>query len=216
MKSRSGLERMVREQIIERGIKDENVIRAMLKVERSLFVPKNLSSLAYDDRPLPIGEEQTISQPYMVALMTEFLELKKHDRVLEIGTGSGYQTAILAEIASAIYTVERIPGLLKKAIKNLENLEYKNIYYKLGDGTLGWEEFSPYDKIIVTAAAPIVPQPLFQQLKDRGRLVIPLGSRFGQELKIVIKEGKNMRIEDGGGCVFVPLIGEFGWKEGES
>ncbi len=197
-----------------RGIRDERVLSALLKVPRHLFVPEELRDRAYVDAPLPIGEGQTISQPYIVALMTEALELDENSRVLEIGTGSGYQAAILAEIAKEVYTVERIPALLERAKRILEALGYDNIYFKLGDGTLGWEEHAPYDAIIVTAGAPEVPEPLVEQLKVGGRMVIPVGDEFSQRLLRVTKldsSGK-VKIEDLGGCVFVKLKGKHGWR----
>ena len=197
-----------------RGIRDERVLSALLKVPRHLFVPEELRDRAYVDAPLPIGEGQTISQPYIVALMTEALELDEDSRVLEIGTGSGYQAAILAEIAKEVYTVERIPALLERAKRILEALGYDNIYFKLGDGTLGWEEHAPYDAIIVTAGAPEVPEPLVEQLKVGGRMVIPVGDEFSQRLLRVTKldsSGK-VKIEDLGGCVFVKLKGKHGWR----
>ena len=197
-----------------RGIRDERVLSALLKVPRHLFVPEELRDRAYVDAPLPIGEGQTISQPYIVALMTEALELDEDSRVLEIGTGSGYQAAILAEIAKEVYTVERIPALLERARRILEALGYDNIYFKLGDGTLGWEEHAPYDAIIVTAGAPEVPEPLVEQLKVGGRMVIPVGDEFSQRLLRVTKldsSGK-VKIEDLGGCVFVKLKGKHGWR----
>lgn len=199
---------MVETQIKARGIKDERVLKAMLKVKRHLFVPQNLRDSAYGDFPLPIGEGQTISQPYIVALMTEILDLKPEDKVLEIGTGSGYQAAILAEIAKEVYTIEILPKLAERAEKLLKDLGYKNIKVKCGDGYLGWEEFSPFDKIIVTCAPDHIPQPLIDQLKDGGRMVIPVGGRFYQELVLVEKrEGK---IERKGiiPVLFVPMIRE--------
>jgi len=213
MNYRTEIREMVKTQIMARGIRDNRVLKAMLKVPRHLFVPPNLRKLAYDDRPLPIGEDQTISQPYIVALMTQCLDLKNEDRVLEIGTGSGYQTAILAEIAKEVYTVERFSSLLKRAKQVLDELGYGNIHFKVGDGTMGWKEHAPYDKIIVTAGAPSVPEPLFSQLKEGGRIVIPVGSRYSQDLKIVKKEKGQIQMEDVCGCIFVPLVGEFGWKE---
>lgn len=197
---------MVESQIILRGIKDKKVIEAMLKVERHLFVPQDLRDFAYEDRPLPIGEGQTISQPYIVALMTEVLNLKPTDKVLEIGTGSGYQAAILAEIAKEVYTIEIIESLGKRAEKLLKELGYKNIKVKIGDGYLGWEEFSPFDCIIVTCAPDHIPQPLIDQLVEGGRMVIPVGERFYQELVLIEKrEGK---IEKKGiiPVLFVPMI----------
>ncbi|MCX7994908.1 MAG: protein-L-isoaspartate(D-aspartate) O-methyltransferase [candidate division WOR-3 bacterium] len=169
---------MVEEQIIARGIKDSNVINAMLKVERHKFVPKEYEKYAYIDGPLPIGEGQTISQPYIVALMTEVLQLKKDDRVLEIGTGSGYQAAILSLIVKEVYTIEIIPSLANTARQRLESLGYKNVYVKCGDGFLGWPEKSPFDGIIITCAAPRVPEPLIEQLAEGGRLVMPEGDEW--------------------------------------
>ncbi len=209
----SELKSMVESQIKRRGIKDNDVIDAMLNVPRHLFLGNDLRDLAYTDKPLPIGENQTVSQPYIVALMTESLELKSNDSVLEIGTGSGYQTAIIARIAGEVYSVERSAILLEKAKHVLSKLEYSNIHFKSGDGTLGWEEFAPYDKIIVTAASPEIPQPLFEQLKPNGRLIIPVGSRESQILKLVIAiENNNFKIEDLCSCIFVPLVGEYGWS----
>ncbi len=206
-------ERMVKEQLIRRGIHDERVLNAMRKVPRHLFVPPDLIEEAYNDYPLPIGYGQTISQPYMVALMTEALEIKENDKVLEIGTGSGYQTAILAELCKEVYTIERILPLLERAKEILRKLGYKNIHFRAGDGTLGWPENKPYDAIIVTAGAPKIPQPLLDQLAEGGRLVIPIGDRFSQELiKVTKLEGEFIR-ENLGGCRFVDLIGIHGWKE---
>jgi len=205
--------RMVKEQLIRRGIHDERVLNAMRKVPRHLFVSQDLVDEAYNDYPLPIGYGQTISQPYMVALMTEALELKEDDKVLEIGTGSGYQTAILAELCKEVYTIERILPLLERAKEILKKLGYTNIHFKAGDGTLGWPENKPYDAIIVTAGAPKIPQPLLDQLAEGGRLVIPVGDRFSQELiKVTKVEGEFIR-ENLGGCRFVDLIGIHGWKE---
>lgn len=202
---------MVKNQIISRGIKDERVIFAFLKVPRHKFVPEKNILEAYDDHPLPIGEGQTISQPYIVALMTECLGLKGDEKVLEIGTGSGYQTAILAELAHEVYSIERISSLAEKAKLILEELGYKNIKIKIGDGTLGWEEFSPYDGIIVTAGSPEIPPPLLNQLNDGGRLVIPLGDSFSQVLTVVEKNKDKIKKEEICGCIFVPLVGKYGW-----
>ncbi len=207
-------ERMVREQLIRRGIHDKRVLDAMRKVPRHLFVPPEMVDEAYNDYPLPIGQGQTISQPYIVALMTEALELKGDEKTLEIGTGSGYQTAILAELCKEVYTIERILSLLNRAKEVLRKLGYKNIFFRAGDGTLGWPENKPYDAIIVTAAAPKIPQPLLDQLADNGRLVIPVGDRFSQELIKVTKKSKDELIKENlGGCRFVSLIGIHGWKE---
>jgi len=205
-------EEMVKNQIVARGIKDERVIKAFLKVPRHKFVSDRNLGEAYDDHPLPIGEGQTISQPYMVALMTELLELKGEEKVLEIGTGSGYQAAILAELAKEVYTVERFPTLAEKAKIVLEELGYKNIKIKIGDGTLGWEEYSPYEGIIVTAGAPDIPSPLIAQLKEGGRLVIPLGESFSQVLTVIEKFRGKIEKREICGCVFVPLVGRYGWQ----
>jgi len=203
------------ELIRRRGVKDERVLEAMEKIPRHLFVPSSLQDEAYADYPLSIGEGQTISQPYIVALMTEALELKEDDKVLEIGTGSGYQAAILAEIAKEVYSVERIPVLAQRAKNTLEDLGYENIHIKIGNGTLGWLEHAPYDAIIVTAAASEVPPPLIEQLKVKGRLVIPIGSSYAQELMKLIKEDEdgNYSSYSLGGCVFVKLYGKYGWEE---
>lgn len=204
---------MVEEQIVARGIKDKKVISAFLKVPREEFVPESLKEYAYDDRPLSIGEGQTISQPYIVALMTESLKLKGDEKVLEIGTGSGYQSAILAEIGCKVYSVERIEILAERAKKILEKLGY-DVKIKVGDGTLGWKEYAPYDRIIVTAAGPEIPESLLLQLsEDEGRLIMPVGDRFVQDLILVIKKGNKIERINLGGCQFVPLIGKEGWKE---
>jgi protein-L-isoaspartate(D-aspartate) O-methyltransferase len=205
--------KMVEEQIIARGIKDKKVISAFLKVPREEFVPEDLKKYAYIDSPLSIGEGQTISQPYIVALMTEALKLKGGEKVLEIGTGSGYQSAILAEIGCEVYSVERIESLAKKAENILRKLGY-NVKIKIGDGTLGWEEYSPYDRIIVTAAGPKIPDTLlFQLSENEGRLIMPVGDRFFQDLILVIKRGKEIEKINLGGCQFVPLIGKEGWEK---
>jgi protein-L-isoaspartate(D-aspartate) O-methyltransferase len=206
-------EKMIAQQLIPRGISDKNVLEAFRKVPRHYFVPDELQDRSYDDYPLPIGSHQTISQPYMVALMTQSLGLKGGERVLEIGTGSGYQTAILAEIAKEVYSVERIAELSGHAKKILDNIGYKNITLEVGDGTLGWPEHAPYDSIIVTAGAPGVPESLAAQLKDGGRLVIPIGSGFTQVLTVVEKRGGQLKTEEACGCAFVPLIGKEGWAD---
>lgn len=198
-------------QIKMRGVKDPRVLQAMSKVPRHLFVPEEYRNHAYNDYPLPIGYGQTISQPYIVAAMTELLELKGDEKVLEIGTGSGYQTAILAELAGKVYTVERIPQLLERAKQVLSSLGYTNIHFKLTDGTLGWPENAPFDRIIVTAAAPDLPQPLIDQLAEGGIMVIPVGSRYLQTLKVVVKTGNKLRVKRVMECTFVPLIGEYGY-----
>jgi len=205
-------ELMVKTQIIARGVKDPLVIQAMKRVPRHLFVDEFLIYEAYGDYPLPIGEGQTISQPFMVASMTEQLELTGGEKVLEIGTGSGYQSAVLAEIVREVYTVERIEPLAKRAKEILDRLGYKNVHIFTGDGTLGLLEYSPYDAIIVTAASPDVPPPLFEQLKEGGRMVIPISDYFGQTLvRVRKKKGREIR-ERLYGCVFVPLVGEYGYR----
>ncbi len=203
---------MVENQIVARGIRDRRVIEAMLKVPRHLFVPEDMRAYAYEDHPLPIGNNQTISQPYIVAYMTEELQLTGEEKVLEIGTGSGYQTAILAELAKEVYTIERIPELSLRAQEILKRLGYKNIHFKIGDGTKGWEEFAPYQAIIVTAAAKSVPEAYIEQLDVGGRLVIPVEENGGifsaQELKKIVKNSDGSLSEYSlGGCRFVPLIG---------
>jgi protein-L-isoaspartate(D-aspartate) O-methyltransferase len=205
-------ERMVTEQLARRGVRDARVLRAMGKVPRHRFVDEALSGRAYGDYPLPIGERQTISQPYMVALMTEALELVGHERVLEIGTGSGYQTAILAELCSKVYSIERIKPLADRAIRMLDSLGYYNVLVRVGDGSLGWREEAPFDAILVTAAAPTVPDALVEQLSPKGRLVVPVGDAYSQELRKGVKEDEGMRWTDLGGCVFVKLIGDQGWS----
>ena len=196
-----------------RGISDKKVLDAMRKVPRHKFVPKHLEDAAYEDNALPIGEGQTISQPYMVALMTEKLGLKGGEKVLEIGAGSGYQAAILAEIAGQIITIEKVPQLAEKARLKLDELDYKNIKVIVGDGTLGLPDEAPFDGIIVTAGAPFVPQPLIDQLADGGRIVIPVGERYLQTLLVMTKQGEKLINEDSIGCIFVPLIGKHAWPQ---
>jgi len=205
--------RMVDEQIIARGIRDPRVITAMRKVPRHLFVEEALQNQAYSDHPLPIGEKQTISQPFMVALMTEAMQLKGMEKVLEIGAGSGYQTAILAEIAFKVFSIERIRSLTIQARKLLYDLGYLNVEIKFSDGTLGWVEESPFDAITVTAGSPGIPQPLVDQLAIGGRLVIPVGDAADQELVRITKTEEGTKREDLGGCRFVKLIGQHGWEE---
>jgi protein-L-isoaspartate(D-aspartate) O-methyltransferase len=205
--------KMVEQQLRARGVRNEGVLEAMGKVPRHAFVEQALQHEAYSDHPLPIGEAQTISQPYIVALMTEALDLTGSENVLEIGTGSGYQTAILAELSYRVFTVERIRSLLTKARETLEALNYHNIRYKLGDGSLGWAEEGPYEAIIVTAGAPEVPQPLIDQLAVLGRLVIPVGESRGSQslLKLVKTKTQSLSRTDLGGCRFVDLVGDYGW-----
>lgn len=206
-------ERMVNNQLIPRGITDKGVLDAFKKIHRHLFVEEALIGEAYNDHPLPIGHKQTISQPYIVALMTQVLGLTGKEKTLEIGTGSGYQTAILAELSEKVYTVERIRPLMEGARSVLNKLGYTNILFKAFDGTLGWNEFAPYDAIMITAGAPKVPDPLLEQLAEGGRLVIPVGDRFSQELIRVIRINDEYKKESFGGCRFVDLIGVHGWQD---
>ncbi|MFH1621879.1 MAG: protein-L-isoaspartate(D-aspartate) O-methyltransferase [Candidatus Omnitrophota bacterium] len=205
-------EEMVEKQLLTREIRDQKVLDVFRKVPRHKFVPEEYLKSSYGDFPLPIGEDQTISQPYIVALMTQLLELKEVDKVLEIGTGSGYQTAILANLAKEIYSLERRESLAKYAKSLLKELGYNNITIRIGDGTLGLEEFAPYDKIIVTAAAPSLPETLKDQLSDNGRIVIPISVGFGQVLNLFIKDKNKLIKKDICGCTFVPLIGKYGYK----
>jgi len=205
---------MVNAQIRARGINDQRVLRAMEKVPRHLFVDEGLIDQAYNDNPLPIDRQQTISQPYIVALMTEAMELTGKEKVLEIGTGSGYQTALLAELAERVYSIERIAMLAAGARRILDALNHYNVAIRVGDGTYGWREESPFDAILVTAGAPQVPKTLIDQLNVGGRLVIPVGSRHSQALLKVIrlsKDPEDLEQRDLGGCRFVDLIGEYGW-----
>ncbi len=204
-------ENMVARQIRARGIKDPLVLKAMSTVPRHVFVDEALQMQSYNDHPLPIGEKQTISQPYTVALMTEVLHVVPGDVVLEIGSGCGYQTAILAELAAKVYSVERIPSLAARAKKCLARLGYVNALIRVGDGTKGWIDYAPYDRIIVTAGAPDVPKPLLDQLTDGGLLVIPVGGQDSQELLKVERSGNAFRKSKMGGCRFVDLIGDHGW-----
>ena len=204
-------EEMVRKQIEGRGITDPDVLNAMRKVKRHLFVSEALMDQAYGDFPLPIGEQQTISQPFIVAEMTQALQISKDDRVLEIGTGSGYQAAVLAEIAYRVYTIERIHSLLIRARRLFDRLKYHNINTRLADGTTGWLDESPFDAIIVTAGAPIIPSVLVQQLAVGGRMVVPVGDQHSQELMKLVKDEIGVNQTNLGGCRFVKLIGEHGW-----
>jgi protein-L-isoaspartate(D-aspartate) O-methyltransferase len=206
-------ERMVKNQLIPRGITDEKVLQAMGKVHRHLFVEEALMGEAYNDHPLPIGHKQTISQPYIVALMTQALGFTGLEKTLEIGTGSGYQTAILAELSKMVFTIERIIPLKEKAMKLLSQVGYRNIRFKAYDGSLGWKEMQPFEAIIVTAGAPRVPDPLLDQLAVGGKMIIPIGDKYSQELIKVTKKKNAYKKENLGGCRFVELIGLYGWKE---
>ncbi|MBN2398660.1 MAG: protein-L-isoaspartate(D-aspartate) O-methyltransferase [Deltaproteobacteria bacterium] len=208
--------RMIDAQLVARGISDERVLKAMAEVPRHLFVDEGLQDQAYSDSPLPIGSRQTISQPYIVALMTEALGLKGTEKVLEIGTGCGYQTAILAELAERVFSIERIASLAFKAQRTLDSLHYYNILIRVGDGTYGWSEEAPFDAIITTAGAPKIPATLTGQLAVGGKLVIPVGDRSSQTLMKVTRlseEPHDLRAEELCGCRFVALIGEHGWKD---
>jgi protein-L-isoaspartate(D-aspartate) O-methyltransferase len=206
-------QRMVTEQIAARGIRTPRLLAAMEKVPRHLFVPPEHLPWAYSDGPLPIGEGQTISQPYIVALMTDLLDLTPTSRVLEVGTGSGYQAAILAELAEEVHTVEIIPSLAQQAQARLHQLGYTNVHVHVGDGSLGWPENAPYDGILVAAAGPTVPPPLLEQLADGGRLVAPVGTRGFQVLQLVCREGEKFSHQDNLPVAFVPLRGKYGSKE---
>jgi len=206
-------EEMVRSQIEARGIRDPLVLSAFRAVPRHLFVNEALRDQAYGDYPLPIGEQQTISQPYIVAEMTQALEIDRNDRVLEIGTGSGYQAAILAQIVFRVYTIERRRSLYMQARNLFDKLNYHNIVTKYADGTKGWKEESPFDAIVVTAGAPEVPEVLLDQLAEGGRLVVPVGNQHTQELIRICRTKGKIQQTNLGGCRFVKLVGEHGWKE---
>jgi protein-L-isoaspartate(D-aspartate) O-methyltransferase len=206
-------ERMVKNQLMPRGITDKRVLAAMGKVQRHIFMEEALVGEAYKDHPLPIGHKQTISQPFIVAQMTQALGLTGSEKVLEIGTGSGYQTAVLAEICSKVCTIERIRPLMEKARYVLHELGYTNILFKSYDGTLGWEEWAPYDAIIITAGTPSVPDPLLDQLVDGGKMVVPVGDKAGQQLIKITRKKDAFDKKSLGGCRFVDLIGAHGWKE---
>lgn len=206
-------ERMVSSQLIPRGIRDERVLAAMRAVPRHRFVGQEFIHRAYDDMALQIGDGQTISQPYMVAVMTELLELKGDEKVLEVGTGSGYQCAILAELAKEVLTMECHAALLSRAEERLRGLGYVNIKFRAGDGTLGWPEEAPFDRILVTAGAPAIPVPLKEQLAEGGLVVAPVGDRWSQELLKAKKTKGKLREERSTPCMFVPLVGEYGWRD---
>lgn len=204
---------MVEEQLVNRSIRDPRVLQAMAKIPRHLFVESALEERAYEDGPLPIGGGQTISQPYMVAFMTEALELRGEERVLEVGTGSGYQAAVLAELCRNVFSVEKFPALAMRARVLLDELHYYNVAIHVGDGTLGWAEHSPYDAIIVTAGSPKVPPPLLEQLAIDGRLIIPMGNEESQVLSRIRRTASGLKEEDLGECRFVKLLGRYGWSD---
>lgn len=204
---------MVQEQIVARGITDARIIGALRKVPRHLFVDPGIINRAYDDSALPIGEKQTLSQPYMAARMTEALGLTGHEKVLEVGTGSGYQTALLAELCFNVFSVEKLRVLSRKARTLLDRLDYQNIALHVGDGTIGWSEHAPYDAVLVTAGAPSAPKPLLDQLALGGRLVIPVGDEQAQTLLRVTRTQKGFKEEQLGECKFVKLLGKYGWRD---
>ncbi len=206
-------DRMVEAQLVSRGIKDPRVIAAIRTVPRHNFVDEALQNQAYSDFPLPIGEKQTISQPYIVALMTEALRLDGHEKVLEIGTGSGYQTAVLAELVDRVFSIERISSLSFRANQTLQKLGYSNTVLRISDGTLGWPDEAPFDAIIVTAGAPQIPAPLVEQLAMGGKLILPVGDRNSQELVLLERTSGGIRKDPMGGVRFVALIGRWAWKE---
>jgi protein-L-isoaspartate(D-aspartate) O-methyltransferase len=205
-------ERMVEEQLVRRGITDERVLAAMRRVPRHRFVQEALRERAHGDHPLPIGEEQTISQPYIVGLMSSLLELTGREKVLEIGTGSGYQTAVLAELARRVCSIERLPRLAERARALLESLGYSNVWVRVADGTLGWPDEAPFDRVLITAGGPSVPPALFAQLADGGRMVVPIGDAENQTLTVVENAGGQMRTREAGECKFVKLVGKYAWE----
>ncbi len=206
-------ERMVEQQLVSRGIRDSRVLAAMAKVPRHLFVVEELRDQAYEDNPLPTGAGQTISQPYMVALMVEALGLKGKERVLEIGTGSGYEAAVLAELCAQVFSIEWVEDLAVRARVVLASQGYRNVSVQAGDGTLGWEEHAPYDAVVISAAAPCIPRPVLEQLRPGGCLVLPMGAEELQTLVCIRKESGGLREEYLGECRFVKLMGAYGWED---
>jgi protein-L-isoaspartate(D-aspartate) O-methyltransferase len=203
---------MVAEQLVKRGIADPAVLEAMRNVPRHLFVDEALRDRAYGDHPLPIGDAQTISQPFIVARMTELLRLTGREKVLEIGTGSGYQAAVLSRLAARVCSIERIPKLAARARQALEAIGASNVWVRTADGTMGWADEAPFDRILVAAGGPSVPPPLVDQLAEGGRLVMPVGPEDAQRLRIVDKQGGRTRESEDSGCVFVKLIGKYAWE----
>jgi protein-L-isoaspartate(D-aspartate) O-methyltransferase len=205
-------ERMVEEQLTGRGVTDPRVVAAMRRIPRHRFVQEALQARAYGDHPLPIGEEQTISQPFIVGLMTSLLELTGREKVLEVGTGSGYQTAVLATLARRVCSIERLPRLAERARTLLESLGYDNVWIRVGNGALGWPDQAPFDRILVTAGGPGIPPPLIQQLAEGGRMVLPVGSPDNQTLTVVENVGGQTRTVEHGECKFVKLVGKYAWE----
>ena len=205
---------MIEQQIKKRGVTDKKVLKAMDMVPRHEFVEEGLKGVAYQDNPLPIGMDQTISQPYIVALMTDLLDIKEAHKVLEVGTGSGYQAAVISHLAMSVISVERIPKLFKNAKETLRKLGYNNITVVMADGSIGYREYAPYDRIIVTAASPSIPDELVDQLANNGTMVIPVGGKISQRLIVVKKEGSKTTKTDNIGVRFVPLMGRKGWQDG--
>ena len=203
---------MVEEHLVARGVADARVLEAMRRVPRHLFVDEALRERAYGDHPLPIGEGQTISQPFIVGRMTELLRLTGTEKVLEIGTGCGYQAAVLAELAARVCTVERLPRLAARARQTLETLGYSTVWVRTANGTFGWPDEAPFDRILVAAGGPAVPPPLFEQLGEGGRMVMPVGSADSQKLSVIEKVRGTMRVTEDSGCVFVKLIGKYAWQ----
>ena len=204
-------ERMVEEQLVARGVTDPRVVAAMRRIPRHLFVEEALRGRAYGDHPLPIGDGQTISQPFMVGKMTELLRLGGTEKVLEVGTGSGYQTAILGALARRVCSIERLPRLADRARATLERLAVDNVWIRVGNGALGWPDEAPFDRILVTAGGPNVPPPLFDQLAEGGRMVMPVGDATTQVLQVIEKRDGAMRTTEHSGCVFVKLVGKYAW-----
>ncbi len=206
-------ERMVQEQLVVRGVTDPRVLAAMRQVPRHLFVEEALRDRAYGDHPLPIGEGQTISQPFMVGKMVELLGLSGPEKVLEVGTGSGYQAAVLGQLCARVCTIERIPKLAQRAREVLEMLGYQNVWVRVANGTLGWPDEAPFDRIVVAAGGPAVPPPLFEQLAEGGRMVMPVGDATTQVLQVIEKRHGEMRTTEHAGCVFVKLVGKYAWDK---
>jgi protein-L-isoaspartate(D-aspartate) O-methyltransferase len=205
-------ERMVDEQLVARGVTDPRVLEVMRRLPRHVFVDEALRDRAYGDHPLPIGEGQTISQPFIVGRMTELLRLTGREKVLEVGTGCGYQAAVLAELAARVCTMERIPRLAARARETLEGLGYRNVWVRAANGTLGWPDEAPFDRILVAAGGPTVPPPLFEQLAEGGRMVIPVGDAANQVLQVIEKVQGVKRVTEDSGCVFVKLVGKYAWE----